>query len=49
MIKRDDPAMATVKRFDKAVKDLKQIELKAPIMRDNGDKFAFRQRIFKKH
>lgn len=48
MLKRDDPAMAAIKRFQKAAFELKQIELKAPIMRDNGDKFSFRNRIYNK-
>lgn len=48
MLKRDDPAMAAIKRFHKAAFELKQIELKAPIMRDNGDKFSFRNRIYSK-
>jgi hypothetical protein len=48
MLKRDDPGMATIKRFEKALFELKQIELKAPLMRDNGDKSSFRNRIFNK-
>ena len=48
MLKRDDPAMATIKRFQNALFELKQFELRAPILRDNGDKSSFRNRIFNK-
>ena len=36
--------METIKRFEKAVFDLKQTQLKAPSL--NGDKFSFRNRIY---
>ena len=49
LLKRDDPAMAAVKRLHTAAFELRQIELKAPIMRgDIGDRFSFRNRIYNK-
>lgn len=46
MIPQDDIRLNTIKRFEKAVFELKQMDKKTLILRDGGDKFSFRQRIY---
>ena len=46
MIPQDDIRLNTVKRFEKAVFELKLMDKKSLILRDGGDKFSFRQRIY---
>ena len=46
MLPQDDIRLNTVKRFEKAVFELKHTEKKTLLMRDGGDKFSFRHRIF---
>ena len=46
MLPQDDIRLNTVKRFEKAVFELKHTVKKTLLMRDGGDKFSFRHRIF---
>jgi hypothetical protein len=42
MIPQDDIRLNTIKRFEKAVFELTQMDKKTLILRDGGDKFSFR-------
>lgn len=46
MLPQDDLRLNTVKRFERAVFELRHTEKKNLLLRDGGDKFSFRQRIF---
>jgi hypothetical protein len=46
MLPKDDERLNTVKRFEKAVFELKHTEKKSLLLKDGGDKFSLRQRIF---
>lgn len=46
MLPQDDLRLNTVKRFERAVFELRHTEKKTLLLRDGGDKFSFRQRIF---
>lgn len=48
MILQDDIRVNTIKRFEKAVFELKTMEKRTLILRDGGDKISFRQRIYKR-